>query len=393
MWTRRPSACRSGVSSAEYQRRIPATSDVRRTRKPEPTGVPICLGVLAPLSPPGWIDAGMSLIAGVNLAVSDINRQGGIAGRPLETIVRDTNANPRQASDAVDELASLGVAGVIGEYHSVAARSAAVRCEEIGLPYLCSSAVLDDLVDGPSSWVARLSPPQSLGWRHYAEFLLASGHDHIAVGMQESAYWVAGLKILRAVLESRGRSLSVLDLGTRSTHDVLDELVRNGASILLLLAGHPIPIVHLVEAVRADPRLSSLRIGAPAGQPELSGWSTPAGDLGTAIPFLRYMPASLTPLGKRVAEDLRRGTEAEISFVSLEDYDSVLVAASAIQASAERHGPKREFWRNADVLATRGHITLAPPAGRGVWQWRGAPVQIAERDPAMPIRLRIVTQF
>jgi ABC-type branched-subunit amino acid transport system substrate-binding protein len=141
----------------------------------------IQIGALVPLTRPGWVEAGKHLLAGLELAVHDVNGAGGIAGRPLELVVRDTAADPQRAAAAVDELARLGVAALAGEYHSVAARAAAARADALGLPFLCSSAVLDALTERPTTWVARLAPAQSHGWRIYADFLLGAGHRRIAV--------------------------------------------------------------------------------------------------------------------------------------------------------------------------------------------------------------------
>ncbi|MGO4779411.1 ABC transporter substrate-binding protein, partial [Lysobacter sp. 2RAB21] len=135
------------------------------------------MGALVPLTRPGWVEAGRHLLAGLELAVRDVNDNGGIVGRPLELIVRDTAADPQQAAAAVDELADLGVAALAGEYHSVVARAAAARADALRLPFLCSSAVLDALTEQPTQWVARLAPAQSRGWRIYADFLLSAGHS------------------------------------------------------------------------------------------------------------------------------------------------------------------------------------------------------------------------
>ena len=144
-------------------------------------GSSVRIGALVPLTRPGWVEAGQHLLAGLELAVREVNDAGGIAGRPLELVVRDTAADPQRAAAAVDELARLGVAALAGEYHSVVARAAAARADALGLPFLCSSAVLDALTEQPTEWVARLAPPQSHGWRIYADFLLGAGHSRIAV--------------------------------------------------------------------------------------------------------------------------------------------------------------------------------------------------------------------
>ena len=82
------------------------------------------IGALVPLTRPGWTEAGRHLLAGLELAVADVNEAGGIGGRPLKLVIRDTRADPRLAVAAVAEFAHLGVTALVGEYHSVVARAA-----------------------------------------------------------------------------------------------------------------------------------------------------------------------------------------------------------------------------------------------------------------------------
>ena len=127
-------------------------------------------------------------------------------------MVRDTAGDPQRAAAAVDELAGLGVAAVAGEYHSVVARAAAARADALGVPFLCSSAVLDALTEEPTDWVARIAPAQSRGWRLFADFLLGEGHRRIAVAVTPSVYWTAGTRILR---EHLGTVVGVVELEPR----------------------------------------------------------------------------------------------------------------------------------------------------------------------------------
>src|SRR5690349_23359408 len=50
-------------------------------------GSSVRIGALLPLTRPGWVEAGRHLLAGLERAVGDINDDGGIAGRPLDTVV------------------------------------------------------------------------------------------------------------------------------------------------------------------------------------------------------------------------------------------------------------------------------------------------------------------
>jgi ABC-type branched-subunit amino acid transport system substrate-binding protein len=346
------------------------------------------IGALVPLTRPGWVSAGRHLLAGLELAVGEVNDAGGIAGMPLALVVRDTAADPDKGAAAVGALARLGVAALAGEYHSVVARAAAAAAEARGLPFLCSSAVLDELTDRPADWVARLAPAQSHGWRIYADFLLSAGHSRIAVAAESSVYWASGVRILRDYLAARGGTVIELDLRALTPAQVCDELAGNRATALLLLVGYPEPAVSIVRSVRHDERLAGIMLGAPAGQPEFAEWATLLGADGAAIPFLRYLPESLSPLGARVETALRERLAEAPSFIAFEGYDTIAVLADVLRSDGAGRARAAGFWPGVAVEGTRGKIRFSRPAGISVWQWAWAPVQVADRDPAEPGRFR-----
>lgn len=353
-------------------------------------GPSVRIGALVPLTRPGWVEAGRHLLAGLELAARDVNEAGGIGGTPLELVVRDTAADPQRAAAAVDELARLGVAALAGEYHSVVARAAAARADALGLPFLCSSAVLDALTEQPTPWVARLAPPQSHGWRVYADFLLGAGHSRIAVAAESSVYWASGTRILRDHLAPRGGTVIALDMGALTPGAVCEALLAHRATALLLLVGHPDPAVPVVKAVRGDQRLAGLLIGAPAGQPEFAPWAGLLGDDGAAVPFLRYLPERLGPLGARVETALRERLGEAPSFVAFEGYDTIAVLAEALRSGGADRARTAESWPRVAVEGTRGRIRFSRAPGISVWQWARAPIQVVDRDPAAPGRFRVL---
>ncbi|MDA0185349.1 ABC transporter substrate-binding protein [Solirubrobacter phytolaccae] len=300
------------------------------------------IGALVPLTRPGWVEVGQHLLAGMELAAREVDLD-------LELVVRDTAADPQRAAAAVDELVGLGVAALAGEYHSVAARGAAARADALGVPFVCSSAVLDALTDQPTDWVARLAPPQSWGWRRYAEFLIGAGHTRVAVAAATSVYWAAGTRILH-------EHLDVVEIDPA---DVCEALVRSRATAVLVLLGVP-ATESVVRAVRRDPRLADVLIGAPAGQPELADWAT-------GIPFLRYRPERLNALGTRVESELTTRLGESPSFVALEGYDAILVLAERLRGAT---------WSTVAVEGTRGEIRFSRVPGISVWQWAEAPIHV-----------------
>ncbi|WP_055698783.1 ABC transporter substrate-binding protein [Streptomyces silaceus] len=355
-------------------------------------GASVRIGALLPLTRPGWTEAGRHLLAGLELAVHDVNDTGGINGRPLELVIRDTAADPEKAVAAVDEFAGLGVAALAGEYHSVVARAAAARADALNLPFLCSSAVLDALTEQSTDWVARLAPPQSRGWRLYADFLLEAGHTRIAVAAQPSVYWASGTRILRDHLTPHGVTVTELDMSALTPEAACAALAEARTTALLLLVGHPEPAVPLVRSVRRDPRLAEILMGAPAGQPEFAEWATLLGADGAGVPFLRYLPRHLTVLGTRVENALQERLSQTPSFVAFEGYDTITVLADVLRSHGTTWAGIAGAWPQVSVEGTRGQIQFSRIPGIGVWQWASPPIQIVDRDPAEPDVFRVLRE-
>jgi hypothetical protein len=107
------------------------------------------------------------------------------------------------------------------------------------------------------------------------------------------------------------------------------------------------------------------------------------GDDGTGIPFLRYLPAQLTPLGVRVQATLAQRLAASPSFVAFEGYDTIAVLADMLRSK-----DRAQFdWSRVAVDGTRGRIQFSRVPNIGVWQWAWPPVQVVARDAADRFRV------
>lgn len=146
----------------------------------------------------------------------------------------------------------------------------------------------------------------------------------------------------------------------------------------------------IVRCVRSDQRLAGLMIGAPAGPPELPEWLALLGKDGAAIPFLRYLPEQLPPLGKRVEAALRQRLAQAPSFVAFEGYDTIAVLADLLRSHGADRARIAEAWQSVAVEGTRGPIRFSRVPGISVWQWAWPPIQVVDRDPVAPDRFRVL---
>ncbi len=89
---------------------------------------------------------GKSATLGAELAVEQINEEGGVMGKKLELIVYDDQAEPKQAIPIANKLIGQDkvVLGISGSY-SAPTRSAAGVFQEAGLPYISAYAIHPDI--------------------------------------------------------------------------------------------------------------------------------------------------------------------------------------------------------------------------------------------------------
>ncbi len=350
----------------------------------------ILIGAIAPTTTPGWIEAGLHLLAGLEFGVSELNNNGGIDGRLIKLLVRDSAANPQKALNLVEELVDLGVMAIIGEYHSVVAKTIAEKADELNVPFLCTSAVIDNLFEKPSKWIAQLPQVQSNGWKVYAEFLINNGHKNIALATSPSIYWKAGAHILHERLSKHDGSIVEFDTQLIAPAELCDKVIESRVTAVLLLIGYPDPVIPLVKTIRNDARLKNILIGAPAGQPEFNGWVNSLGRNGSSIPFLRYMPKKLNSLGQYAFEEIHKVLHEKPSFVALEGYDAIHLLSRIMGLYGINRNSIAESWSQVIINGTRGEIKLSQSPEMNLWQWQEAPVQVVDRDPFNPNQFRIL---
>jgi branched-chain amino acid transport system substrate-binding protein len=107
----------------------------------------ILFGSAAPLSG-DQAQIGQDITRGVEIAIEDINRNGGLLGRKVELMKLDDRADPREASNAASKLAAeTRVSGVIGHYNSGCSIPASVIYHRAGVVQITPASTADELTE------------------------------------------------------------------------------------------------------------------------------------------------------------------------------------------------------------------------------------------------------
>jgi branched-chain amino acid transport system substrate-binding protein len=102
----------------------------------------LTIGVLAPTGDP----RGRDLVAGAELAATQINNDGGVLGRKVALEVLDDACSPQAGASAARSLADDGVSGVVGGACDGAAAREVPIVDEAGIPFLVTTANGTELV-------------------------------------------------------------------------------------------------------------------------------------------------------------------------------------------------------------------------------------------------------
>ncbi|HYW51222.1 MAG TPA: ABC transporter substrate-binding protein [Gemmatimonadaceae bacterium] len=297
---------------------------------------------------------------GIELAIEEINKQGGIDGRTFKVNFRDDNAEGGPAADIAREFVDdPRILGVIGHLSSTA-MVAAARVYDGELPVLSPSATSPDL-SGVSAWLFRLAPSDSMTGRTMGELARKQlGKRRVAVMYDNSSYgrglvepFLDGLGLAPIALEPIDPSGDSIDVNVRAIARKKPDLVFavgtiSGPKVLKALRSHGV----MVPVIAGD------------------GWSgietqMEVHDVSIALPFSSDEKRAEV---KRFVTAFRSHFGVDPDAYAALSYDAALAMARAAAKGRSRDGTRAVL---ATMNDTQGY-TIGPvrfsasgdPAGR-----------------------------
>lgn len=170
----------------------PAASEVK-------LGVPIALS--------GPIEALVEeMKKSIELAVGQINADGGVLGQPLSLVYVDTACDAERATEAVESLIDADVAALLGPICSGVtlrqAQSVSVPAGLTTLSFASASPIITDLAD--NDLVFRTAVSDAFKGKVLAQLVLDHGITEIAVAFATDAYNTSVAEVFKAAFEAGG---------------------------------------------------------------------------------------------------------------------------------------------------------------------------------------------
>ena len=188
---------------------------------------PIKIGYLPALTGPSS-STGVGINRGTQLAVELINKDGGIKGRKIELIVRDTQSDPTKAVNAVAELTQRAKASIIwGPLNSGEALAATplIARDKVPMLHPCWVDELIDVKKYPMSF--RIAPTNTQvggGANHYVVDVLKL--KKVAVISDTTGYGTASVNTYVPMLKAKGADVVYTNHVDAANPDLKPELLR-----------------------------------------------------------------------------------------------------------------------------------------------------------------------
>ncbi len=200
---------------------------------------PLLLGYLLPetgqlafLGPP--------MIAGVQLAVQEINDAGGLLGSPIELISADEAGDAGRAAEEGNRLLAAGVKAIVGAASTSMTLSVIDAVTSAGVVQCSPSNTGIGLTTYPDKgFYFRTAPSDVLQAPVLAETILNSGAQNIAVVARADDYGTPFLEETVKNLESRGATVvlqEAYDPESATFDSVVEAMVASGADAYAVIS-------------------------------------------------------------------------------------------------------------------------------------------------------------
>ena len=196
---------------------------------------PIRIGVVNEITG-AQAEAGQFTVNGIKLALEEINKAGGVLGRPLELRIEDNQStNPGTVLAFSKLLGEGGVAGIIGPIRSTQIQAALPTIAKGGIPTMIGGTDTS-LTHVNNRWVFRARPNDSYSSRVIADFGVNTLKlKKWAVVHSTDAFGTGGKNALVAALQALGVEPVLVQGYTNNSQDftpIVLAIKKSGADIL-----------------------------------------------------------------------------------------------------------------------------------------------------------------
>ncbi|MRH41197.1 ABC transporter substrate-binding protein [Aquibacillus halophilus] len=337
----------------------------------------IKIGGIGPLTPPGSPELGEELQQSMQLAIDEINADGGVLGKDLELYFEDSSGAPEKGQSAMEKLITKeNVVAIAGEGHSSAALAEIEVAKRNNVPFIVAEAWSDAITEKGYEQVFRVAPNNTMFSKRIVEFVEEFGYENISIIAEDSDWGIGNVDLLKQQFEEKGIKFNstivsretkdyvpqLLELTENNEPDLLLNIMTGVGAYLVVKQAHELGISPTAET-------AMFMGGADAAYPEI--WETTGEASKYVIWQTPYSPkAKFTDLTEPMVEAFKEEFDRNPSYVALHGYDTVLILADAIERAGSTDPDEIiAALEETKLMGTRGEVTFPLEKGPDYHNW------------------------
>ncbi|MBP0496080.1 ABC transporter substrate-binding protein [Pararoseomonas indoligenes] len=231
---------------------------------------PVRIGLIEPQTGPVAFD-GTSVIRGARLAAEEINKAGGVLGRPLELVIADGACRPADSVAAAERLITAEKVSVLmGAFCSGATQAVMPIAERNRLPLVTGVSSLPTLTEAGNRWFFRNAETDAMIAAAFAHGLVEQTKAKTVAFLAVNDDWGRGtVASFRGVFDKMNVTTSVSEFFDHSASDFYTPLTR-------LRSARPDLIIVVAETQAAATLVKQAReLRIPSRIFGVGAWTTP----------------------------------------------------------------------------------------------------------------------
>ena len=165
----------------------------------------IVIGVIAGLTGSGT-SYGTSIVQGAEMAVDEVNAEGGINGRKLKLRIVDDSSDPARSAIMMRRLVASSPDMIIGGWGSAQVLAHLEFAEYATIPYIIVGATNPQIISAKDRWIFRVIQSDDRIAEQLAKQTLTHGMNRIAILFDRNAYGRGNRDTFIAALKGLGHT-------------------------------------------------------------------------------------------------------------------------------------------------------------------------------------------
>jgi len=220
-------------------------------------------------------DGGIAIQRGAQIAINEINAQGGLLGRPLKLVSKDHRGNPARGIHNIKAFATTpNLIAILGGVHTPVVLQELDLINQYKIPFLIPWAAGTPIIDNgfEPNYVFRLSIRDEQAGTVLVQEAKAEGHQKVALLLEQTGWGRSNQNSIQKASFEQGISVTHISWFNWRQKSMKNELARikeSGATAIMLVANAPEGVT-IVREILKSPEFKGLSIyshwGIASGQ-------------------------------------------------------------------------------------------------------------------------------